>query len=70
MLMDWGIQNADQDKTEVYLEASGPEGLSLYRKHGFQEVKALDTVISSSNLLEGQQVSFKTSFMIRPPSSP
>lgn len=46
MLLQWGLQKADEKGVEAYLESS-PEGLSLYRRFGFREVDHLDTWIEN-----------------------
>jgi GNAT superfamily N-acetyltransferase len=40
MLMRWGLQKADADEVEAYLEAS-PEGKPVYEHFGFREVERL-----------------------------
>lgn len=65
MLMRIGTQNADQDGKEAYLEAS-PEGVSLYKKFGFEEAAILDTNIRSTRVNEGQEVIYRNVFMLRP----
>lgn len=36
MLMRQGLTLCDRDKTPAYLEATNPENISLYKRHGFE----------------------------------
>lgn len=40
MLMRWGLEKADYDEVEAYLEAS-PGGKPIYAHFGFREVERL-----------------------------
>jgi len=46
MLVKWGTDQADKRGLPCFLESS-PEGLGLYRKHGFKEVGFFDTDIGT-----------------------
>lgn len=46
MLVKWGTAQADERGLPCYLESS-PEGLGLYKKHGFKEVGFFDTDIGA-----------------------
>ena len=46
MLVKWGTDQADERGLPCFLESS-PEGLGLYRKHGFREVGFFDTDIGT-----------------------
>jgi len=38
LLLDWGVQKADDDAVECYLDST-PEGKGLYLKFGFEEIE-------------------------------
>ncbi|KAI6793500.1 hypothetical protein KC367_g7363 [Hortaea werneckii] len=62
MMINWGLERADQDNVEAYLEAS-PEAVSLYEKLGFENVAQTDTWIQNERV-EGEW--YRNLFMIRP----
>jgi ribosomal protein S18 acetylase RimI-like enzyme len=37
-LLTYGLQVVDREHLPVYLESSNPRNLSLYRRHGFEEI--------------------------------
>ncbi|OTA31011.1 hypothetical protein BTJ68_08753 [Hortaea werneckii EXF-2000] len=61
-MINWGLERADQDNVEAYLEAS-PEAVSLYEKLGFENVAQTDTWIQNERV-EGEW--YRNLFMIRP----
>lgn len=61
MLLKWGLEKADEEGLESYLEAS-PVGKSLYEKLGFKEVGRL--VLPSP---ENKNEEFVECFMLREP---
>ncbi|GAB1739527.1 hypothetical protein NU219Hw_g4479t1 [Hortaea werneckii] len=63
MMINWGLERADQDNVEAYLEAS-PEAVSLYEKLGFENVASTDTWIQNERV-KGEW--YRNLFMIRPP---
>ncbi|RMX77828.1 hypothetical protein D0869_09574 [Hortaea werneckii] len=62
MMINWGLERADQDNVEAYLEAS-PEAVSLYEKLGFENVASTDTWIQNERV-KGEW--YRNLFMIRP----
>ncbi|KAI6860843.1 hypothetical protein KC338_g6799 [Hortaea werneckii] len=62
MMINWGLERADQDNVAAYLEAS-PEAVSLYEKLGFQNVASTDTWIQNERV-KGEW--YRNLFMIRP----
>ncbi|KAH8821838.1 acyl-CoA N-acyltransferase [Xylogone sp. PMI_703] len=54
-LIRWGLEKADEEDVETYLEGS-PDGVPIYRRFGFEEVGRLSVV-------DGQ---FVEVFMLRP----
>ncbi|KAK5166502.1 uncharacterized protein LTR77_008045 [Saxophila tyrrhenica] len=62
-LMRWGLERADAQGMEAYLEAS-PEAVPLYEKLGFREADRIDTLIRNERV-EG--VWYRNLFMIRQP---
>ncbi|KAI7715111.1 hypothetical protein KC353_g6337, partial [Hortaea werneckii] len=62
MMINWGLERADQDNVEAYLEAS-PEAVSLYEKLGFENVASTDTWIQNDRV-KGEW--YRNVFMIRP----
>lgn len=63
MLLRWGIQKADEEGTETYLEAS-PDGKPIYEHFGFEEVERL--VVSLEGKGETGESEFVECFMVRP----
>ena len=59
--MRWGLDRADEQRTEAYLEAS-PEAVPLYQKLGFVEASHIDTVIENERV--PRQV-YRNLYMIR-----
>jgi ribosomal protein S18 acetylase RimI-like enzyme len=55
MLMKWGVDRADEDGWECYLDST-PDGIQLYEKYGFREVETLQ-------FLDG---AYAQCFMLRP----
>lgn len=66
MLMRWGLECADRDGKEAYLDSS-PEGMPMYQKFGFVEKAVLDTTIKSERVQGGHEVVYRNSFMSRQP---
>lgn len=71
MLLRWGLERADADGVEAYLEAS-PKGRPIYEKFGFSEVERL--VVDLEAIGEGKDVGdgekeFVEVFMVRPAKS-
>ncbi|RMY83825.1 hypothetical protein D0861_07249 [Hortaea werneckii] len=62
MMINRGLERADQDNVEAYLEAS-PEAVSLYEKLGFENVAQTDTWIQNERV-KGEW--YRNLFMIRP----
>lgn len=62
MLMRWGLERADEDGVESYLEAS-PEGKPVYEHFGFAEHEELVVDLEGKGLEEKKYVEV---FMIRP----
>ena len=58
MLMQWGVERADEAGVEAFLEAS-PMGVGLYRGFGFEEVGGFEVKIG-----EGEWYQHKV--MVRP----
>jgi ribosomal protein S18 acetylase RimI-like enzyme len=63
-LMRWGLEQADAQGAEAYLEAS-PEAVPLYRKLGFEEADKIDTFIKNERV---DGVWYRNLFMIRQPA--
>lgn len=61
-LIRWGLARADAEGLDAYLESS-PDALSLYRKHGFEEVGHLDTWMENERV-PGKW--YREVFMLRP----
>jgi ribosomal protein S18 acetylase RimI-like enzyme len=40
-LLRYALERCDREKLLAYLEASNPQNISLYRRHGFEEVGAI-----------------------------
>lgn len=66
MLMKWGLERADQEGKEAYLDAS-PDAVPLYQRFGFEEKAVLDTRIKNERVQGGKEVMYRNSFMLRPP---
>ncbi|KAK0264935.1 hypothetical protein LTR57_000162 [Friedmanniomyces endolithicus] len=62
-LMRWGLERADQEGVEAYLEAS-PDAVRLYEHFGFREAARTDTWIENERVKPG--VMYRNLFMIRP----
>ncbi len=62
-LMRWGLERADQEGFEAYLEAS-PDAVRLYEHFGFREAARTDTWIENERVKPG--VMYRNLFMIRP----
>jgi len=62
-LMRWGLERADQEGFEAYLEAS-PDAVRLYEHFGFREVARTDTWIENERVTPGTM--YRNLFMIRP----
>ncbi|KAN0099202.1 acyl-CoA N-acyltransferase [Hyaloscypha variabilis] len=65
MLLRWGIQKADEEGTEAYLEAS-PEGKPVYEHYGFREVERLVVSLEGKEDVVGGEKEFVECFMVRP----
>lgn len=65
LMMKWGLDQADAQGVEAYLEAS-PEGVPLYEKLGFREAARTDTFIDNER---GKGTWYRNLFMIRPVQS-
>jgi ribosomal protein S18 acetylase RimI-like enzyme len=63
MLLRWGMQRADEERTEVYLEAS-PEGKPIYEHYGFKEVERLIVSLEGKEGVGGEK-EFVECFMVR-----
>jgi GNAT superfamily N-acetyltransferase len=61
-LLRWGMQRADEEGTETYLEAS-PDGKPIYEHFGFKEVDRL--VVELKEEVVGEK-EFVECFMVRP----
>lgn len=61
-MMRWGLEQADEQKFEAYLEAS-PEAVPLYEKFGFREAGRTDTRIDNDRV---KATWYRNLFMIRP----
>ena len=60
--MRWGLEKANQQSAEAYLEAS-PDAVPLYERHGFREVGRTDTFIDNERIKETW---YRNLFMLRP----
>ena len=60
-LIRWGLEQADTQGVEAYLEAS-PDAVALYRKLGFTEWASTDTWIENERV---KGVRYRNLFMIR-----
>lgn len=65
MLLRWGLEQADRDGVEVYLEAS-PEGKPIYEHFGFGELESMVIDLEGKGLEEKE---FVEVFMVRAASS-
>lgn len=61
-LIKWGLEKADEEGTETYLEAS-PHGKPIYERYGFREVDRL--VVNFEKEVLGEK-EFVEVFMLRP----
>ncbi|PMD14902.1 acetyltransferas-like protein [Hyaloscypha hepaticicola] len=64
MLLRWGIQKADEEGTEAYLEAS-PDGKPIYEHYGFEETERLVVSLEGKEGVN-QEKEFIECFMVRP----
>jgi ribosomal protein S18 acetylase RimI-like enzyme len=64
MLLRWGIQKADEEGTEAYLEAS-PDGKPIYEHYGFEEVERLVVSLEGKEGVN-EEKEFIECFMVRP----
>ena len=64
MLLRWGIQKADEEGTEAYLEAS-PDGKPIYEHYGFEEVEKLVVSLEGKEGVN-EEKEFIECFMVRP----
>ncbi|TAQ86669.1 hypothetical protein B7494_g5028 [Chlorociboria aeruginascens] len=69
MLIEWGLERADQMGVEAYLEAS-PVGKRIYERHGFKEVERFGVELRGKswegNLKEtGDEEEYVEVFMVR-----
>ncbi|KAL9084526.1 MAG: hypothetical protein Q9165_008029 [Trypethelium subeluteriae] len=62
MLVRWGVERADEEGWECYLEAS-PKGRGLYEKFGFRVVRELVTDLREWGGKEGEEI--RNSGMVR-----
>lgn len=62
MLLRWGLERADEEGTETYLEAS-PDGKPIYQRFGFEEVDRLVVDLKEEVLGERE---FVECYMLRP----
>lgn len=60
-MMQWGLEQADAQCQEAYLEAS-PNAVSLYERAGFREAGRVDTFIDNERV---KGVWYRNIFMIR-----
>jgi ribosomal protein S18 acetylase RimI-like enzyme len=42
-LLDRGLQQCDRDDIPAYLESTNPANLSLYMRHGFEQIGLIET---------------------------
>ncbi len=63
-LLKWGLQKADEDGTEAYLEAS-PDGKPIYEHYGFEEVERLVVSLEGKEGVNDEK-EFIECFMVRP----
>lgn len=61
MLMRWGLEKADEEGVESYLEAS-PEGKPVYEHFGFVEQEELEIDLEG----KGREEKYAEVFMVRP----
>ena len=62
LMMKWGLDQADTQNTEAFLEAS-PDAVPLYERAGFREAGRVDTFIDNERVKETW---YRNLFMIRP----
>lgn len=60
-MMQWGLEQADAQCREAFLEAS-PDVVSLYERAGFREAGRVDTFIDNERV---KGVWYRNIFMIR-----
>ena len=60
-LIHWGLEQADEQSVEAYLEAS-PDAVALYRNLGFGEWASTDTWIENERV---KGTKYRNLFMIR-----
>ena len=48
LLLQWGLDKADEEKTDAYLEAS-KAGIGLYKKKGFVEMGNIDVDVPTGD---------------------
>jgi GNAT superfamily N-acetyltransferase len=65
LMMRWGLEKADEQKVEAYLEAS-PDAVPLYHKFGFRGAGRTDTHIDNERV---KDTWYRNLFMIRPATS-
>ncbi|KAK3679922.1 hypothetical protein LTR78_000299 [Recurvomyces mirabilis] len=65
-MMRWGLERADNENLEAYLEAS-PDAVTLYERFGFREAGRTDTWIENERVKPGTL--YRNLFMIRPAKS-
>ena len=66
LMMGWGLERADKENLEAYLEAS-PDAVGLYEHFGFREAGRTDTWIENERVKPGTW--YRNLFMIRPAKS-
>jgi len=64
-LLRWGIERADEEGTETYLEAS-PDGKPIYEHLGFREVGRLVVELEGKGDGPLAEKKFVECFMVRP----
>ena len=64
-MMRWGLEQADAQGVEAYLEAS-PDAVRLYERFGFREAGRLDTLINNERV---RKTWYRNLFMVRQPAS-
>ena len=65
MLIKWGVEQADRDGLECYIEAS-PDGLELYKRYGWEEVEDYDVEYEGE---DGGKRVYRTVLLVRKPKS-
>ena len=64
-LLRWGLERADQQGVEVYLEAS-PDGKPIYEHFGFEEVERLVVDLDGRDPCGTGEEEFVEVMMVRP----